>query len=136
MLNREEFDKYLGLINDGKADSVIMDAMVPYKVDNAVIMAAGFSARCMPLSNAMPKGLFVVKGEVLIEREIKQLKEAGIENVVIVTGFQSDKFNYLKEKYNVQIILNKDFDKYNNMSSLYAAQKLVGNSYVLCSDNY
>lgn len=136
MLSKEEFDKYLALIHDGKADNAIMEAMVPYKVDNAIIMAAGFSARCLPLSNAMPKGLFLVKGEVLIEREIKQLKEAGIENIVVVTGFQSEKFDYLKDKYGVHIILNKDFDKYNNMSSLYAAQKLLGNSYVLCSDNY
>lgn len=39
------------------------------QVKNAIIMAAGYSARCMPLSNVMPKGLFVVKGEVLIERK-------------------------------------------------------------------
>lgn len=32
----------------------------PYRVDNAIIMAAGYSARCMPLSNVMPK-LFRVK---------------------------------------------------------------------------
>ena len=39
------------------------------KVDNAIIMAAGESRRCLPLSELLPKGLFVVKGEVLIERE-------------------------------------------------------------------
>ena len=47
--------------------------LAPYRVDNAIIMAAGYSARCMPLSNVMPKGLFKVKGEILIEREIRQL---------------------------------------------------------------
>lgn len=106
------------------------------KVDNAIIMAAGFSARCMPLSNVMPKGLFRVKDEILIEREIKQLLEAGISEIILVTGFQHEKFEYLKDKYGVKIIINKDYDKYNNMGSLYVAREYLGNSYVLCSDNY
>ena len=110
--------------------------LAPYKVDNAIIMAAGYSARCMPLSNVMPKGLFRVKGEILIEREICQLLEAGVTEIVVVTGFMAEKFDYLKEKYGVTLVLNKDFDKYNNMASLYAAQAYMKNSYILCSDNY
>lgn len=108
----------------------------PYKVDNAIIMAAGYSARCMPLSNVLPKGLFKVKGEVLIEREIRQLKEAGVKEIVVVTGFMSEKFQYLKEKYGVLLVHNEDYDKYNNMASLYVAQEYMKNSYILCSDNY
>ena len=107
-----------------------------FKVDNAIIMAAGYSARCMPLSNVMPKGLFKIKGEVLIEREIQQLKEAGVEEIIVVTGFMADKFAYLKDKYGVKLIHNADFDKYNNMASLYAAKDYIKNSYILCSDNY
>ncbi len=107
-----------------------------YKVDNAIIMAAGYSARCMPLSNVMPKGLFRIKGEILIEREIEQLKEAGINEIIVVTGFMHEKFDYLKDKYGVTLIHNADFDKYNNMASLYAAKDHIKNSYILCSDNY
>ena len=107
-----------------------------YKVDNAIIMAAGYSARCMPLSNVLPKGLFKVKGEVLIEREIRQLKEAGVKEIVVVTGFMSEKFQYLKENYGVILIHNEDYDKYNNIASLHVAQKYMKNSYILCSDNY
>ena len=108
----------------------------PYKVDNAIIMAAGYSARCMPLSNILPKGLFRVKGEILIEREIRQLQEAGVKEIVVVTGFMSEKFQYLKEKYGVILIHNEDYDKYNNIASLHVAQKYMKNSYILCSDNY
>lgn len=107
-----------------------------HRVDNAIIMAAGYSARCMPLSNVMPKGLFKVKGEVLIEREIEQLKQAGISEIILVTGFMHEKFEYLKEKYKIRIINNPDYDKYNNMASLYAAKDYIRNSYILCSDNY
>uniref|UniRef100_UPI0020C4B545 NTP transferase domain-containing protein n=1 Tax=Salmonella enterica TaxID=28901 RepID=UPI0020C4B545 len=58
-------------------------------VDNAVIMAAGTSSRFAPLSYERPKALVEVKGEVLIERQIKQLYESGIQDVFIVTGYMS-----------------------------------------------
>lgn len=127
-----------------KAESLGIDSLtteekeilLPHKVDNAIIMAAGYSARCMPLSNILPKGLFRVKGEVLIEREIRQLQEAGVEEIVVVTGFMKEKFQYLQDKYGVVLVHNEDYDKYNNMASLYVAQEYMKNSYILCSDNY
>lgn len=130
------FNDLQGRIAAGNITQQEKNEIEKYRVDNAIIMAAGYSARCMPLSNAMPKGLFRVKGEILIEREIEQLQEAGIEEIVVVTGFLSEKFAYLKDKYGVILINNPDFDKYNNMSSLYAAQDYMKNSYILCSDNY
>ena len=59
------------------------------KVDNAIIMAAGTSSRFAPLSYEKPKALIEVRGEVLIERQIRQLREAGIEEVVV--GGESDR---------------------------------------------
>ncbi len=125
-----------GLLDDDGITELGLTAIEKFRVDNAIIMAAGFSARCMPLSSVMPKGLFRVKGEVLIEREIRQLKEAGVENIIIVTGYMHEKFEYLRDKYGVKLLLNQDFDKYNNMSSLYVAQNYMGNSYILSCDNY
>lgn len=125
-----------GLLGEEGLTSRGLAALAPYQVDNAIIMAAGFSGRCMPLSSIMPKGLFLVKGEVLIEREIRQLKEAGIEEIIVVVGFLQEKFDYLRDKYGVTLLVNADFDRYNNMSSLYAAQDHIRNSYILCSDNY
>lgn len=106
------------------------------KVDNAIIMAAGESRRCLPLSELLPKGLFVVKGEVLIEREIRQLHEAGITDIVVVVGCMAEKFMYLQKKYGVSIVVNKDYRTKNNVSSIYAARKYLGNSYICCADNY
>lgn len=125
-----------GLVDNAGITKLGLSVLEKYKVDNAIIMAAGFSARCMPLSNSMPKGLFRVRGEVLIEREIRQLKEAGVEDIIAVVGFMHEKFEYLREKYGVTLLLNDDYDKYNNMSSLYVAQDHMRNSYILCSDNY
>lgn len=107
-----------------------------YKVDNAVIMAAGFGLRSLPLSRTVPKGLYEVRGEVLIERQIKQLQQAGIQEIVVVVGYLKEKFSYLKEKYGVVLIENDDYYRYNNISSLYAAKEYLKNSYICCSDNY
>ena len=125
-----------GLLDNAGITELGLSAIERYRVDNAIIMAAGFSARCMPLSNSMPKGLFQVRGEVLIEREIRQLKEVGVEDIIVVVGFMHEKFEYLREKFGVTLLLNEDYDKYNNMSSLYVAQDYMRNSYILCSDNY
>ena len=113
-----------------------MEALSEYKVDNAIIMAAGMASRSFPLSRIVPKGLFKVKGQILIERQIEQLQEAGINEIIVVVGYLKDKFQYLKDKYGVVIVDNDDYYRYNNMSSLFAAQKYLKNSYICCSDNY
>ena len=59
-----------------------------YKVDNAVIMAAGTASRFAPLSYEKPKALIEVKGEILLERQIKQLQSAGIKEIIIVVGYK------------------------------------------------
>ncbi|MFM1515485.1 NTP transferase domain-containing protein [Helcococcus ovis] len=107
-----------------------------YKVDNAIILAAGASSRFAPLSYEMPKGLVVVRGEVLIERQIKQIKEKGIDEIIVVTGYQSEKFNYLSEKFGVKIIQNTQYDRRNNNSSIYVVRDYLKNSYICSVDNY
>ena len=106
------------------------------KVDNAIIMAAGTASRFAPLSYEKPKALIEVHGEVLIERQIKQLHEAGIKEVVVVTGYMAEQFTYLKEKYDVILVHNPDYLTRNNNASIYAAKKHIKNSYICSSDNY
>lgn len=103
---------------------------------NAVIMAAGTSSRFAPISYEIPKGLLIVKGEVLIERQIKQLLAANISDITIVVGYKKDMFNYLKEKYQVTIIENPEFASRNNHASLYYVQDKIRNTYICSADNY
>lgn len=106
------------------------------KVDNAIIMAAGISSRFVPLSYEIHKALIEVKGEVLIERQIKQLKSAGINNITIVTGYLASQFEYLKTKYQVNLVYNDQYQKRNNNSSLYLVRHLLKNTYICSADNY
>ena len=103
---------------------------------NAIIMAAGTSSRFVPLSVENPKGLLEVKGEVLIERQIRQLREAGVEDITIVTGYKAELFSYLRDKYGVDTVLNEDFSRYNNTSSLIRVLDRLGDTFICCSDHY
>lgn len=107
-----------------------------YKADNAIIMAAGTSSRFAPLSYEMPKALIPVRGEVLIERQIRQLREAGIERIIIVVGYKKEQFSYLQEKFGVVLVENKEYLTRNNHSSIYAARDYLRNSYICSADNY
>ena len=103
---------------------------------NAIIIAAGTSSRFVPLSFERPKGLIEVKGEVLIERQLRQLHEADISDVTIVVGYMADKFAYLAERYGARLVLNEDYMCYNNTSSLIRILEYLGNTYICCSDQY
>lgn len=107
-----------------------------YKVDNAIIMAAGMSSRFAPISYEHPKALITVKGEVLIERQIQQLQKVGISEIIVVVGYMKEQFFYLKEKYGVIIVENPEYDIRNNNSTIYAVRNYLKNSYICSADNY
>ena len=103
---------------------------------NAIIMAAGTASRFIPLSVECPKGLLDVKGEVLIERQIRQLKEAGIDDVTVIVGYKAEMFKYLATKYGVDIVNNEDYYRYNNTSSIIKVVDRLSNTVICSSDNY
>ncbi len=111
-------------------------AMSPYKVKNAIIMAAGMSSRFAPLSYEKPKALLRVKGELLIEREIEQLQAAGITDITVVLGYLKEQLFYLEKKYGVNIVINEDYYRYNNTSTLIRVSDKLDNTYICSSDNY
>ena len=128
----------LGLISkfSGCLTNSGLNALEPYRVNNAVILAAGASTRFIPLSLEQPKGLFEVKGERLIERQIQQLQEAGIKNITIVLGYKKEMFFYLEDKFGVKFIVNEAFNIKNNIESLYLAKNELKNTYICVSDSY
>lgn len=125
-----------GLAVDGKPTAAGMEALAPYRVDNAVILAAGLSSRFAPISYEKPKGVLKVRGEVLIERQIGQLREAGIEDITVVVGYKKEYFFYLRKKYGVTLVNNDEYASRNNNGSLWRVRERLGNTYVCSSDDY
>lgn len=104
---------------------------------NAIILAAGKSDSLAPFTYEKPKGLFIVKNEILIERQIEQLIEAGINDIYVVIGYMKEKFFYLEKKYSqVHLLINNTFGKFNNIYSLYVAREYLNNSFICCADHY
>lgn len=103
---------------------------------NAIILAAGKSTRFAPFTYEKPKGLFRVKGEVLIERQIEQLREAGIQDIFVVVGYMKEKFFYLEEKYGVKLVINNTFAQKGNLYSLFMAREYLEDTYICCADHY
>lgn len=104
------------------------------KPKNAIILAAGFGMRMVPINMESPKALIDIKGEVLIERIIRQLHEVNVQNIYIVVGFMKEKFEYLIDKYNVELVVNSEYASKNNLSSLNCVKNLISNSYIIPSD--
>lgn len=102
----------------------------------AILLAAGMGTRLRPLTEDTPKSLIKINKEPLLERQVKFLNEIGIKEIYIVTGYLKEKFKYLEDKYNVVLIHNEYYNKYNNIYSMYLAKEFLGNSYVIDADVY
>lgn len=134
---------FLNLVKQGFVDQESgeiteegMNALLPYQVDSAVILAAGSATRFIPLSLEQPKALYEVYGERLIERQIRQLQEAGISNIVVVLGYKKDMFAYLADQFSVKLMFNPAYNVKNNIESILVAGKEIRNSYICVSDSY
>lgn len=126
-----------GLLDEGNALTPAgLEALAPYRVDNAIIMAAGLSSRFAPISFEKPKGVLNVRGEVLVERQIRQLQEAGITDITVVVGYKKEEFFYLEDLFGVDIVVNPFFASRNNNSTIRMVQERLGNTFICSSDDY
>lgn len=109
-----------------------------FKVDGAVITAAGFGSRFVPITFETPKGLLEVFGERMVERQIRQLHEVGITDITIMVGYLKEKFEYMIDKYDVKLLYNPEYSCKNTLATLYHARELFRgrNMYLLVSDNW
>lgn len=101
---------------------------------NAIILAAGFGMRMVPINTQSPKALMEVNGEPLIERMIKQLHEVGVMEIYVVVGFMKEQFEYLIDKFGVQLIINEEYSTKNNLHSLALALNHLSNTYIVPCD--
>ena len=101
---------------------------------NAIILAAGFGMRMVPINLQGPKALMEVNGEPLIERIIKQLHEVGVMEIHVVVGFMKEQFEYLIDEYGVNLIVNEKYASKNNLHSLALASSYISNTYIIPCD--
>lgn len=142
----EKLNVSVGLINKSikqlSTENIIYDTsinnniLLKNKVNNAIILAAGYGLRMIPINQELPKGLVNVNGEILIERLIRQLHEKNIFNIKIVVGYMKEKFEYLIDKFGVELVVNRNYKYSNNSFSLNCVNKYINNSYIIPADLY
>ena len=100
----------------------------------AIILAAGFGMRMVPINTEIPKGLMEVKEEVLIERMIRHLHEVGITDIQVVVGFMKERYEYLIDEFNVQLVVNSEYQVKNNLHSLSKVKSSLDKTYIIPCD--
>jgi dTDP-glucose pyrophosphorylase/CBS domain-containing protein len=73
-------------------DVMLLSDLLPQPPDamRAVIMAGGFGTRLRPLTENVPKPMLPVGGRPLIERIVGQLKESGVDQIVVTTHYKPE----------------------------------------------
>lgn len=102
----------------------------------AVILAAGFGMRMVPINTETPKGLLQVHGERLIDRLIRQLHQALIRDIRVVVGFLKEQYEYLIDEFGVELAVNPDYARKNNLHSVDRVRSALSDCYVVPCDLY
>lgn len=118
-----------------KVTDLGLEMLKPYRVKRAIIMAAGFGSRMVPITLNTPKPLVRVNGKQIIETLLDAINLAEIEEVYLVRGYLWEQFDALKYKYpNIKFILNEHYSEANNISSALLASQYIQDAYVMEAD--
>ncbi len=124
-----------GYVADCHLTQAGLDALEPYRVKRAVIMAAGFGSRLVPITLNTPKPLVRIKGRRIIETLLDALIAVGIEDIFIVRGYLASQFDDLLYKYpTIKFVENPNYNEGNNIGSIFCAKDYLQNAYILEAD--
>ncbi len=97
----------------------------------AIILAAGFEPGLLPLTEDRPKALLDIKGKSILERQVEILNACNIKDIVVVRGYQKDKFTLPNIRYYDNEAYEKNFD----LASLFCAEsELRGRCLIVYGD--
>ena len=107
------------------------------RVERAIIMAAGKGKRMRELTHDLPKPLIPVNGKPMIESAIQGILANGIPEILIIVGYQKEKFREIAERYpQVKLVENPYYDSCNNISSIYMVRDRLRNAMILEGDQF
>lgn len=97
----------------------------------AIIMAAGQGSRLGKLTERMPKSFVEIKGRKLIEYNLRLLEIYGIKEIILVTGYRSEKFEELaKERDDIILVYNPFYEMVNVLGSFYMGMEKLKEDFI------
>jgi choline kinase len=104
-----------------------------------IILAAGVASRLRPLTNTTPKCLLPVGNDAILGHTLGNLRDAGIKDVILVTGYLGGQITEFVAKrfpdVNVTFLHNPIYETTNNIYSLWLTKDQVLNDEVLLLDS-
>tara|TARA_Y100001936_G_scaffold252558_1_gene312741 strand:- start:26612 stop:27355 length:744 start_codon:yes stop_codon:yes gene_type:complete len=102
----------------------------------AIILSAGQGRRLLPLTKDSPKCLLSISGKTIIEWQIDALLTAGIKEIIIVTGFQTNLVEeLLQQRYanykQIKILFNPFYEVADNLASCWIARSAMDGDFLL-----
>ncbi len=92
----------------------------------AIIVAAGFEKRLLPLNEEVPKTMLEIKGKTILERQIELLNKFGISDIAVVKGYKKEKINYPGIRY----YENDMYEEGHILSSLFCAEGEINGPFI------
>jgi len=93
----------------------------------AIILAAGKGERLRPLTDNIPKCMVELFGKTLLDRQIELFEKFGISEIIVVTGYKSEKIRNNK----VILMQNKLYDSTNMVETLFCAEEKLNDSVIV-----
>lgn len=102
------------------------------EINQVVILAAGRSRRMESLSNKKPKCLFEYNGELVLTRLVRQIRECGVEKIVITTGYKATEIEKVfKDDKDIVLVENKLYEEDVNIYSMKLALSKIDGPFVI-----
>jgi len=95
-----------------------------------IILAAGKGSRLNGTAGESPKCLVKIGGETLIERQIRALRRAGIDDIAVVAGCQAERVSRACGQ-DITYVENEKYAQTNSMYSLWLARPLLFEGFVV-----
>nr|WP_295969686.1 2-aminoethylphosphonate--pyruvate transaminase [uncultured Bacillus sp.] len=101
-------------------------------IKTAVILAAGLGSRLGNRTKNCPKGFLILDSMPIIEHSIQKIFKAGIEDIIIGTGYRHEMFEELTTRYrNIQCVYNPLFESCGSMQTLYSLKQSITSDFIL-----
>ena len=113
------------------------EALEPYRVNKAIILAAGFGSRMMPATADRPKPLVSINGVRILDTLLDAFIKVGIKDITIVRGYKKECFDELLTKYpSLTLVDNDIYARTNNISSVMKVLDKICHCYLCEADLY